>query len=55
MKHAQFPLKLARTYAVHKVRGLSLNNGVKSFDLERRKSFNQGQMYVALIRITKRH
>ena len=36
------------TGTVHKVQGLSLNAGVISFDLERQRSFNQGQMYVAL-------
>ena len=37
---------------VHKVWDQSLTEGVVSFDLESEKSFNQGQMYVALSRIT---
>ena len=37
---------------VHKVQGLSLTSAVVSFDLEKQKSFNEGQMYVALSRIT---
>ena len=36
---------------VHKVEDLSLNAGVISFDLERQRSFIQGQMYVALDRV----
>ena len=35
-----------------KVQGLSLTSAVVSFDLEKQKSFNEGQMYVALSRIT---
>ena len=52
IKHTQCPLKLAWACTVHKVQGLSLNSGIISFDLERQKSFNKGQMYVALSRIT---
>ena len=37
---------------VLKVQGLSLTSAVVSFDLEKQKSFNEGQMYVALSRIT---
>ena len=37
---------------VHKVQGLSLSKGVVSFDLEKQKSYNQGQMCVAISRIT---
>ena len=37
---------------IHKVQGLTLNESVVSFDLEKQKSFNQGQMYVAISRIT---
>ena len=37
---------------VHKVQGLILTEGVVSFDLESQKLFKQGQMYVALSRIT---
>ena len=34
------------------MQGQSLDEGVTSFDLHRQRSFNQGQMYVALSRIT---
>ena len=34
------------------MQGLSLDKGAISFDLHRQKSFNPGQMYVALSRIT---
>ena len=37
---------------VLKVQGLSLAEGVVSFDLEKQKSFNQGKIYVALSRIS---
>ena len=37
---------------VHKVHGLSLAEGVIGFDLEKQKSFNQGQIWVALSRIS---
>ena len=50
-KLTQFPLKLAWACTVHNVEGLSLDTGVISFDLHKRKYFNQGQMYVALSRI----
>lgn len=33
---------------VHRVQGLSLNEGIISFQLQLLKSFNQGQIYVAL-------
>ena len=42
---------LSRAFIDLHVKGLSLNAGVKSFDLERQRSFNQGQMYVALNRV----
>ena len=37
---------------VLKVQGLSLTSAVVSFDLEKQNSFNEGQIYVALSRIT---
>ena len=37
---------------VHKVQGLSLTSAFDSFDLEKKRSFNEGQMYVALSRVT---
>ena len=52
VKKTQFPLTLSWAYTVHKVQGLSLTKGAVSFALESQKSFNKGQMYVALSRIT---
>ena len=52
VKRTQFPLTLSWACTVHKVQGLSLAEGVVSFDLEKQKSFNQGQIYVALSRIS---
>ena len=49
MKRTQFPLVLSWSCTVHKVQGLSLSDGVISYKLQRQKSFNQGQMYVANI------
>ena len=46
----QFPLVLAYACTVHKVQGLNLV--VVSFQLERQRSFNAGQIYVALSRST---
>ena len=43
---------LAWACTVHKVQGLSLDKVVVSFDLEKQRSFNCGQMYVALSRVT---
>ena len=42
---------LAYACTVHKVQGLTLDEAVVSFNLERQRSFNPGQMYVALSRI----
>ena len=52
VKRTQFPLTLSWACAVNKVQDLSLAEGVISFDLEKQKSFNQGQIYVALSRIS---
>ena len=43
-------LMLSSACRVHKVQGLSLNSTVISFNLE--NLFSQGQMYVALSRVT---
>ena len=51
-KRTQFPLMLSRACTVHKVQGLSLEKAVISFDLLKQRSFNYGQMYVALSRVT---
>ena len=53
IKRTQFPLMLSWACTVHKVQGLSLDVGVVSFNLENQRSFNQGQMYVALSRVTR--
>ena len=37
---------------VHKVQGLNLTSAVASFDLEKQKSFIEGQMHVPLSRVT---
>lgn len=37
-------------WTVHKVQGMSLDEDVISFNLQRQKSFNQGQTHVALSR-----
>ena len=52
-KRTQFPLTLSWACTVHKAQGLSLTEAVVCFNLESQKSFNQGQMYVALNRITR--
>ena len=46
----QFPLMLAWACTVHKVQGLTLSNVVVSFELNRQKRFNYGQIYIALSR-----
>ena len=48
----QFPLVLAYACTVHKVQGLTLHKIVVSFQLERQRNFNSGQIYVALSRAT---
>ena len=48
----QFPLVLAYACTVHKVQGLNLSEIVVSFQLERQRNFNAGQIYVALSRST---
>ena len=49
---SQFPLVLSWACTAHKVQGLSLTSAVVSFDLEKQKSFNECQMYIALSRVT---
>ena len=52
LQRTQFPLTLAYACTVHKVQGLTLKNVVISFDLLKQRSFNYGQIYVALSRST---
>ena len=52
IKRTQFHVVLSWACTVHKVQGLSLTSAVVSFDLEKQRSFNEGQMYVALNRVT---
>ena len=48
IKRTQFPLRLSRASTVHKVQGLSLEQGVIDFDLRKQKSFGPEQIYAAL-------
>ena len=52
IQRVQFPITLAWACTVHKVQGPSLDNVVISFDLFKQRSFNYGQVYVALSRCT---
>ena len=52
IQRLQFPLSLAWACTVHKVQGLTLNKIVISFELFKQRSFNYGQIYVALSRAT---
>ena len=52
IKRTQFSLMLSWGCTVHKVQSLSLDEIVISFNLLKRRSFNNGQMYIALSRVT---
>ena len=52
IQRIQFPIALAWACTVHKVQGLTLQNVVISFNLKKQRSFNCGQVYVALSRST---
>ena len=52
IQRLQFPITLAWACIVHKVQGLTLNEIVVSFDLNRQNHFNYGQIYVALSQAT---
>ena len=52
IKRIQYPLMLTWRCTVHKVQGLSLDKIVVILDLLRKRSFNYGQIYVALSRFT---
>ena len=51
IKRTQFTLTLAWASTVHKVQGLSLEQGVVDFDLQKQRSFGAGQIYTALSRV----
>ena len=52
IKRMQFPLMLAWACTVHKVQGKQFKEAVISFELQNQRSFNYGQIYVALSRVT---
>ena len=52
VQRIQFPIALSWACTVHKVQGLTLENVVVSLELKKQKSFNYGQIYVALSRAT---
>ena len=52
IQRLQFPITLAWACTVHKVQGLTLNEIVASFDLNRQNHFNYKQIYVALSQAT---
>ena len=52
IKRTQFPLMIAWACTVHKVQGNQFRQIVVSFELNKQRSFNPWQMYVALSRVT---
>ena len=52
IKKTQFSLVLSWACTVPKILSLGLISAVFSFDLEKQNSFYEGQMYVALSRVT---
>ncbi|CAB3998256.1 ATP-dependent DNA helicase PIF1 [Paramuricea clavata] len=52
IQRIQFPVALSWACTVHKVQGLTLENVVVSLELNKQRSFNYGQIYVALSRAT---
>ena len=52
IQRVQFPVTLAWACTVHKVQGLTLDEVVLSTELVKQRSFNYGQIYVALSRAT---
>ena len=50
IQRTQFPLRLSWASTIHKVQGVT-SQAVVSFSLEKQKTFEPGQMYVALSRI----
>ena len=52
IQRIQFPIALSWACSVHKVQGLTLENIVVSLEFRKQRSFNCGQIYVALRRAT---
>ena len=52
IKRTQFPLALSWACMIHKVQGLSLNEGAVSFELRKQKYFGPVKIYTALRRVT---
>ena len=52
IQRIQFPTALSWACTVHKVQGLTLEKAVVSMNLRKERSFNYGQIYVALSRVT---
>ena len=51
-KQTQFPLMLSWACTIHKVQGLSLEEDVLNFVLQKQRKFGQSQMYTALSRVS---
>ena len=51
-KRTQYPLMFHWVCNVHKVQGLSLDKTIASLDLLRQRNFSNGQIYVALSKVT---
>ena len=52
IKPKQFPLMLSWACNIHEVQGLSLEEDVVNCDLQKQRTFGQGQMYTALSRVS---
>ena len=52
IQRIQFPIALSWACTIHKVQGLTLEKVVISLNLKKQRSFNYGQIYVALSRAT---
>ena len=52
IKRTQFPLVLSWACTIHKVQGLSLEEGVVNFGVQTQRTFGQDQMYTALSRVS---
>ena len=52
IKWTQFPLALSWACMIHKVQGLSLNEGAVSFELRKQKYFGPVKIYTALSKVT---